>query len=121
MWLQLGGSLAAVLALVAIAWWLKLGGGEIASGQEAAAIAEELLSGFEADRAALGSDRQSALVLGKDGSLAVIKIHGARPAARRLQPPFIAEPVPEGIRVATGEARFGAVTVRGVSAIPPPR
>ena len=121
MWVQLGGSLAAVLALVAIAWRLKLGGGEIASEAEAAAIAETLLSGFESDQAVLGSDRQSALVLGKDGSLAVLKMHGARPAARRLAPPFAAEPMAEGIRVATGEARFGAVTVRGVDAIPSPR
>ncbi len=121
MWVQLGGSLAAVLALFAIAWWLRLGGGEIASEAEAAAIAEALLSGFETERAVLASDRQSALVLGRDASLAVIKMHGARPAARRLRPPFAAEQLPEGLRVATGEARFGAVTVRGVDAIPSPR
>jgi hypothetical protein len=121
MWVQLGGSLVAILALAGIAWALRLGGGTIGGETEAVAAADEVLSGFEGDRATVASDGRSALVLGRDGSLAVLKMHGARPAARRLQPPFAAETTGEGLRIATGDPRFGAVTVRGVDSIPSPR
>jgi hypothetical protein len=118
MWLLLGGSLAAVLTLAAIAWMLRLGGGAIESEATAMAAAADALSGFEAVCASVASDGQAALVLGRDGSLALLKMHGAQIAARRLHPPLASEATPEGLRIATGEARFGAVTIRGVDAIP---
>lgn len=110
-----GGSLAAILLLALAARLLKLGGGRIAGEADAMTAAEAILSGFEAERAAIGSDGQAALVRGRDGSVAVLKMHGARVAARRLAG-LDAEPLPEGLRVRTGDARFGAVLVRGVSA-----
>ena len=118
MGLLLGGSVIAVALMVACAWALRLGGGRIASETEAAVTAENILSGFESARAVVGTDGQAALVLGTDGSLAVLKVHGARVAGRRLKPPFTADPVPEGLRIATGETRFGRVLVRGLAAIP---
>lgn len=109
------GSLAAILLLALAARLLRLGGGRIADEAQAMAEAEAILPGFEAERAAVASDGQAALVHGRDGSVAVLKMHGARVAGRRLAR-LDAEPLPEGLRVQTGDARFGAVLVRGVSA-----
>lgn len=109
--------MVAVLALAGIARALKLGGKKIADEAEAIATAEAMLSGFEAECAVVGSDGLAALVHGRDGSLALLKVHGARIAARRLMLPVDAEATPEGLRIATGEA-FGTVTVRGVDLIP---
>jgi hypothetical protein len=115
------GSLAAILVLAGAAWALRLGGGAIAGEAMAMAEAEAMLSGFDAERAVVGSDGQAALVLGTDGSAALLKVHGTQVAARRLYPPLASEATPEGLRIATGEARFGAVTIRGVDAIPSAR
>jgi hypothetical protein len=111
----LGGSLVAILLLALAAKLLRLGGGRIADEAQAMAEAEAILSGFDAARATVASDGQAALVHGRDGSVAVLKVHGARVAARRLAS-LEAEPLPEGLRVKTGDARFGAVLVRGVTA-----
>ncbi len=108
------GSLAAILVLALAARLLRLGGGHIAGEADAMTAAEDILPGFEAERAAIGSDGQAALVRGRDGSVAVLKMHGARVAGRRLSR-LDAEPLPEGLRVRTGDARFGAVLVRGLT------
>lgn len=110
--LLFAGSLAAILLLALAARMLALGGGAI--GDEAAAIghAEAMLPGFEGARAMVGSDGQAALVRGRDGSVALLKVHGAQVAARRLHAPRF-ERTPEGLRVASGERRFGDVLVRG--------
>lgn len=111
----LGGSLIAILLLALAARLLRLGGGRIADEAMAMAEAEAILPGFEAGHATVASDGQAALVHGHDGSVAVLKMHGARVAARRLAR-LDAEPLPKGLRVRTGDARFGAVLLRGVSA-----
>ena len=111
----LGASLVAILLLALAARLLRLGGGRIENEAHAMAEAEAIFSGFDAARATVASDGQAALVRGRDGSVAVLKMHGARVAARRLGS-LDAEPVPEGLRVQTGDARFGAVLVRGVTA-----
>lgn len=116
--LVLGGSVVAVAVMVAFAWALGLGGGAIAGEAEAKAAAEDLFSGFDAEQAAVGADGRAALVCGADGSLAVLKMHGARIAGRLLRPPFDNEATADGLRIRTGDARFGAVTVRGVQSIP---
>lgn len=114
--LLLGGSLAAVLILALVARLLKLGGGAIGDADAAMCAAEEMFSGFEAERAVVGSDGQAALVHGRDGSVAVLKMHGAQVAGRRLHPPVSFEDTSEGLHVATGERRFGTVLIRGVAA-----
>ena len=80
----LGGSLVAILTLAGVAWLLKLGGGTIADEAQAMADAEAILSGFDAERAVLAEDHKAALVHGRDGSVALLKIHGSQVAGRRL-------------------------------------
>jgi hypothetical protein len=107
-------SLAAVLVLALVARLLRLGGGSIADAAEAMREAEAQLPGFDADRALVGSDGQAALVHGRDGSVALLKMHGTRVAARRLVAPAIRR-TDSGLLVASGERRFGDVLVRGVA------
>jgi hypothetical protein len=109
MWLMLGGSLVAVLALALVARLLGLGGGAIGSAEEAMAIAEETLGGFQAEAAIVSGDGAAALVLGPSGDFALIKQHGTQPAARRLARPLRVEEVEGGVRIDSGERRFGAV------------
>lgn len=114
-WLQLGGSLAAILGLAGIARLLRLGESRIDDPARACAFAEEMLAGFSARRALLSADGSAALVAG-DGTVAVLKRHGARVAARRLAPPLRLREAIEGVTVDTGERLFGAVTLVGVLA-----
>ena len=114
---QIGGSIAAILILAAIAWALRLGGGKIADEIQAMTDAEAILSGFEATHATVATDGKAALVHGEDGSVALLKIHGSMVAARRLAQPLDTRPSPDGLIVASGERRFGSVLVRGVTAL----
>ena len=111
---QLAGSIVAILALAGFARWLKLGESRIANADDARRFAEEALAGFEGGRALVSGDGSAALVRGRDGSVAILKMHGARLAARRIAS-LDADPLPEGLSVRTGDARFGAVLVRGVA------
>lgn len=107
-----GGSLAAILILAGVAWLLKLGGGGISSEAQAMAEAEAMVSGFDAVRARIGNDGRAALVEGADGSVALLKLHGAKLAVRRVVDPRI-DAVEQGLRIDSGDARFGSVLVRG--------
>lgn len=110
------GSLAAILVMTLVAWALGLGrGGAIASAEEARATAEGMISGFDAGEALLGSDGQAALVHGKAGDVALLKLHGARVAARHLRLPLATQLIPDGLRIDSGDKRFGAVLLRGVT------
>ena len=106
-WLQLGGSVAAVLVLAWVSWLLKLGESRIADPATARRMAEEALSGFVARDALVGTNGAAALVLGNDG-IALLKRHGAKVAARRLARPLWRRPSPEGVTIETGERMFGA-------------
>lgn len=112
-----GGSIVAILFLAAVAWWLKLGGGTIADEAQAMADAEAILSGFDAERAVLAEDHMAAIVHGRDGSVALLKIHGSQVAGRRLSAPLDTRAGPDGLVVATGEKRFGSVLLKGVTSI----
>lgn len=109
----LGGSLVAILLLALAARLLRLGGARIAGEAAAIAEAEAILPGFEGARAIVAEDGQAALVHGRDG-IALLKVHGARVAGRRIERPYDATAEPEGLRVASGDARFGAVLLRGL-------
>ena len=112
LWIQLGGSLIAILMLAGLARLLGLGRTPpITDPDLAAREAEAMLSGFEAGEAIVASDGAAALVHGRDGSVAVLKRHGAHLAARRVSAEAVHE-TPDGWRVDTGEALFGAVLVR---------
>ncbi|OYY63790.1 hypothetical protein [Sphingomonas sp. 28-62-11] len=110
---QLIISLVGVLGLALIARLLRLGEGKIASEDDACRIAEEMLSGFEAQRAIVSKDGDAALV-GGNGTVAVLKRHGAKVAARRLLPPLAIRDAPEGVTIDTGERLFGSVTLINV-------
>jgi hypothetical protein len=112
-WLQLGGSLAAVLLLAWVSWLLKLGESRIADSDTAKRMAEEALSGFVARAALVGTNGAAALVLGNDG-IALLKRHGAKVAVRRLGRPLWRRPSPEGVTIETGERMFGPVLLYGV-------
>lgn len=119
-WLQLAGSLAAILILAGLAWALKLGraGHEatIEDPDAAARAAEEALAGFDATGALVGEDRAAALVAGAHGRIAVIKRHGARLAAREVRWSQVRATY-DGILVETGDRRFGSVTLVGVDVL----
>ena len=112
-WVQLGGSLLAVLALAGVARLLRLGEARITDAARARQMAEEMLVGFEARAAIVGTDGNAALVAG-NGAIAVLKRHGAKVAARRLLPPLTLLPAVEGVEIATGERLFGNVLLFGV-------
>ncbi|OQW72491.1 MAG: hypothetical protein BVN33_13175 [Proteobacteria bacterium ST_bin13] len=110
---QLIISVVGVLGLALLARLLRLGEGKIASADDACRIAEEMLAGFEARRAIVSKDGDAALVAG-NGTVAVLKRHGAKVAARRLVPPLLIRDAPEGVTIDTGERLFGAVTLINV-------
>lgn len=111
-WTLLGGSLVAVLALAGIAAWLKLGGDPL---DEAVAIdaAGDMLPGFIPEAVLLGSDGAAALVRGREGRMAVVKVHGAQPAARELLRPVGLGTTSDGIVVRSGDRMFGDVVLQG--------
>lgn len=112
-WVQLGGSLAAILLLAGLARWLKLGESRIVDEATARRFAEEALAGFVAGPALVAPNGDAALVVG-GGAIALIKRHGANVAVRRLIPPLRLREAIEGVTVDTGERMFGAVTLHGV-------
>jgi hypothetical protein len=112
-WVQLGGSLAAVLLLAWIARLLKLGESRISDAETARRMAEEALPGFDARAAVVGTNGAAALVLGNAG-IAVLKRHGAKVAVRMLARPIWRRPSPEGVTIETGEKMFGSVLLFGV-------
>lgn len=114
-WLQLGGSVAAILLLAALARWLKLGESRIADEATARRFAEDALAGFVAGRALVAANGEAALVAG-GGAIALLKRHGAQVAVRRLLPPLELSDTAEGVTVHSGERMFGAVSLHGVVA-----
>ena len=110
----LGYSLAGVLGLALVARWLRLGESRISSEAQARETAEQMLAGFIAHAALLGTDGSAALVAG-NGSVAILKRHGAKIAARRLIAPLRLTQAIEGVRVDTGERLFGGVLLFGVT------
>lgn len=116
-WIILAASLAAVLALAGVAWALRLGRDKkIDSAEEAAEAANAALAGFRTAGAVVGADGAAALAVDSGGRVAVCKRHGARVAVREVAWSAI-RATAEGMRVETGEWRFGAVTVTGVNVL----
>jgi hypothetical protein len=117
-WVQLGGSLAAVLALSGAAWWMRLGrDARIASVEEAAEAIDGSLPGFVTGGAVMGADGRAALAVDRRGErVAVCKRHGAKLAVREVGWAALRS-TPGGIVVETGEKRFGQVPIAGVDAL----
>jgi hypothetical protein len=83
---------------------------------QARETAEQMLAGFIAHDAVIGTDGGAALVAG-NGAVALLKRHGARIAARRLIAPLQLSQGIEGVRIETGERLFGSVLLFGVTDI----
>jgi len=108
----LGGSIAGVLALVGVAWLLRLGGTAIAGEAAAKREAEAQQPGFTAAQAFVSTDGKAALVRGADGRFILLKVHGAHLAARKLDGPLRLKPASDAVTIATGERMFGDVRLR---------
>ena len=110
--IQTAGSLVAILALAALAWWLKLGGSPLLDSDEAVRIAAgEVEDGFTP--IAIARDGKAALARDESGRIMVIKRHGNRFAGRVLgsgaQARLWRDRGEAALEVDPGEARFGKV------------
>jgi hypothetical protein len=110
--LQTAVSLAAILALAGLAWWMKLGGAPALDSEAAVRrAASEVEDGF--DPIAADFDGKAAIARDAQGRIMVIKRHGNRFAGRVLGPQAKAgvwqDPGHSALQVDSGERRFGVV------------
>lgn len=109
--IQLGGSLVAILALAWIAHRLRLGGdARIRSEDEARALADEALHGFEPVEIAIDKAGMGALCRDGQGRVMLLRRHGSHFAARLLDSHAHARLDRTFLTLATAERRFGSVT-----------
>jgi hypothetical protein len=109
---QTAGSLAAILALAGLAWWMKLGGAPTLDSADAVRrAAGEVEDGFAA--LATTQDMRGLAALARDaqGRIMLIKRHGNRFAGRVLGPGSAARLAAGVLEIDPGEARFGKVTL----------
>lgn len=111
--LTLLGSLAAVIALAALAYGLGFKGDRrLTSEEEVRAMIARAAPGAQADELALDADGRAALALLTDGRLYAVRVLGARVAervfpmasVRRLKRKLVKKP---GITVVLSTAEFG--------------
>lgn len=106
--IQSAGSLVAILALAALARWLKLGGHPGLSDEAMLrSAAEEIADGFEVADFALAADRSAALVRDPQGRIMLIRLHGSRHVGRILSPLASARASGNTLEVDCREPRFG--------------
>lgn len=109
---QIGGSLVAILALAGIARWLQLGEDvRLRDKDEARALAEAAVCGFDPVEIALDRAGIGALLRDAQGRVLLLKRHGARFAARLLSGHRDSRLDRNFLTVSTGEKRFGTVTL----------
>lgn len=105
---QSAGSLVAILALAALARWLKLGGHPGLSDEAMLRrAAEEIVDGFEVTDFSLAADRTAALVRDPEGRMMLIRLHGSRHVGRILSPLASARAHGNILEVDCREPRFG--------------
>lgn len=110
--IQLGVSLAAVLFMAAIAWWLKLGGdARIRNEEQARILADQAVCGFKPvavtlDRAGIG-----ALLRDAEGRQMLIRRNGAHFVGRLLDRNVVARLDRNFLTIGTGERTFGTITL----------
>lgn len=107
---QFLGSLAAILALAGIAWWLKLGPERrLESEDEARRAAQEAVDGFDPVHVALDRGGRGALLVDHGGRVLLLRAHGTHFAGRILTPSARAQLVDRTIEVDPADRRFGSV------------
>ena len=110
--IQMGGSVAAILALAFICARLGLGGDvRIASEDEARQLAREALCGFEPEDLALDRAGIGALLRDHQGRVMLLRRHGAHFSARLLDNHASARLDRNFITLGTDERWFGQVTL----------
>jgi len=106
------GSLAAILALAGLAWWLKLGGSpRLASEADVSRAANEVEDGFLPVAAACDAGGAAALARDAAGRIMLIRRHGNRFAGRVLGPAASVRLDGARLVIDPGEARFGTVSL----------
>lgn len=109
---QLGASLAAILALAAVAHWLKLGGDvRIRDEDHARDLADQFVCGFAPVDIAIDRARIGALMRDAQGRHVVIRRHGAMFAGRLLDGHSHARLDRNFLTIGTGERMFGTITL----------
>lgn len=109
--IQLAGSLVAILVLAWVAHRLRLGGdARIRSEEEARALADEAIHGF--DPVDIGIDRagMGALCRDRQGRVLLLRRHGSHWASRLLDTHAHTRLDQGFLTLATGERSFGSVT-----------
>lgn len=107
---QFGGSLLAIFALYVLARALGLGASKGLADDDAVRLAaDEVESGFQAERISIDRKGQSALARDNTGRILVIKRHGNQFAGRILSSSARVREEVDAIVIDTGEVRFGSV------------
>lgn len=110
--LKLGGSILAILFLAWLARFLGLGGDvRIRSDEQARAIADEVISGFDPVDIAIDKAGMGALMRDAQGRHLLIRRHGAHFAGRLLDNHSETRLDQNFLTVGTGERTFGRVTL----------
>lgn len=101
-----------------IASWLGFGRVDrmIRSVDEALEAATVALPGFPAFDAVISEDGRLALVIATDGRIAVVRVRSNRAGGRLVDWPMLRQ-TEEGILIETRDRRFGALVLRGVTAL----
>jgi hypothetical protein len=109
--IQLAGSLIAILALAWIAHRLRLGGdSRIRSEDEARALADEALHGFDPVEIALDKAGMGALCRDAAGRVLLLRRHGSHFASRLLDSHAHVRLDRGFLTLATADRTFGGVT-----------
>lgn len=108
---QLAGSLIAILALAWLAHRLGLGGDARIRGEDdARALADEAIHGFEPVEIAIDKAGMGALCRDGEGRVLLLRRHGSHFAARILDSHADARLDRGCLTLATADRRFGSVT-----------
>lgn len=109
---QFGGSLVAIVALAWLAARLGLGGDQrIRDEDQARALAEEAICGFEPVDIVLDRAGMGALLRDANGRVLVLRRHGSHFAGRLLDSYAHARLDRHFLTLATSDHRFGSVTL----------
>lgn len=105
------GSLIAVLLLAQTARWMGLGATheQIVDEAHAIALAEEAECGFDGISAEVDAAGYGAIVRNAAGAMMLVRAHGNRFAARRLDKSFTARLDRNRLWLQSGERSFGGV------------
>jgi hypothetical protein len=109
--IQIGGSLVAILALAWLAHRLRLGGdARIRSEDEARALADEAIHGFDPVAIAIDKAGMGALCRDRQGRILLLRRHGSHFASRLLDSHAHARLDRSHLTLATSDRTFGSVT-----------